>query len=532
MKRKKWFSLLLSVVMLLSLLPTGKIAFAAGNVWDGTAANAFDGGDGSAENPYQISTAEQFKLFANIVNGADGQPKNTAACAKLTADIVLNDSKLTADADGDPLYNGGAVSDENRPEAWTPIGNNSCPYTGIFDGDGHTISGLYINNTEKMQGLFGLVEEKGKLQNTGVVNAYVRGYQYVGGVCGVNQGIITNCCNTGVITGTGMYAGGVCGFNGGTIENGSNTGVIMGSSEVGGVCGYNEETIRNSTNTGVVTGTGIYAGGVCGATYGAVTNCFNSGAVTGIEYVGGVCGGNINNPLSPGAMVQNCYSTGVVTGNKNVGGVCGYLYSSTVTNCYYLETTAHQGIGSGNGEATAQTAAQMENPAELLAKLAAGSGADVWNSECYATGDWVYGKLAVQPVFAWQTNLVKNDPTYTVTIPAEVNVGSTEPPQITVTAGALRQDQKVRVMLATDDLRMTLRDSTKTLPYQIFVNDGNTALKANDPVLQCGNTESAVTAALRFVPDKAKFSGSYTGTVTFAVSVVGEAEPSTAGIRK
>ncbi len=372
--KQRILSLVLALAMLCSVFCIGSVtAFAAGNVWDGTAATAFDGGDGSKEKPYRISTAEQLKLFANIVNGADGQSKNTAACAKLTADIVLNEGALTADADGNPLYKSAAVSDENRPEAWTPIGNETRTYTGIFDGDGHTVSGLYIDNTEKTQGLFGFVGEKGKLQNVGVVNAYVRGTGHIGGVCGYNSGTIRNCSNAGTVTGSGVL-GGICGHNSsGAIKDCTNigtvtgTGTVINTSAIGGICGGNSSgTIKGCTNTGTVAGYGFNVGGVCGGNNsgtiedctntgtakgtgydvsgvcgynneGTITNCTNAATVTGINVTGGVCGYNRF------GMIEGCTNTGTVTGNSvYIGGVCGDNVGS-IQNCFNTGTVTGTG---------------------------------------------------------------------------------------------------------------------------------------------------------------------------------------------
>ena len=103
-----------------------------GEVWDGTVATAFAGGSGTAKDPYLIANGAQLKRFAAIVNGTDGMARNTAACGKLTADILLND-----------------ISDwENWNESteglnsWTPIGSEWDNFTGTLDGAGHSVSGI------------------------------------------------------------------------------------------------------------------------------------------------------------------------------------------------------------------------------------------------------------------------------------------------------------------------------------------------------------------------------------------------------
>ena len=184
-------------------------------------------------------------------------------------------------------------------------------------------------------------------------------------MCGGNGGTITNCYNTGSVTGSVTYTsvGGVCGGNNdrGTITNCYNTGDVTGDSLVGGVCGYNGGTITNCYNTGTVTSNGN-VGGVCGGNGGTITNCYNTGSVTGDSLVGGVCGYN-------GGTMTNCYNTGTVSGTgtyAHVGGVCGENYG-TIANCYWLTDKASSGIGSdsdsGTGGATEKTADEFKSGA-------------------------------------------------------------------------------------------------------------------------------------------------------------------------
>ena len=227
-------------------------------------------GSGTAENPYQIGTAEELYCFAQQVNSG-----STGISAVLTADITINENVLNTDGtlNGTPTY------------TWTPIGDSSNTYTGTFDGDGHTISGLYYDGSGNYVGLFGYVGSGGQVENVSVVDSYIGNnysYGFTGGVCGYNNGgTITNCYNTGTVKGS-YYTGGVCAANSGTITNCYNTGSVTGYSLVGGVCGYNyaydgdTATIENCYNTGTVSGTGTYAhvGGVCGENYGTIANCY------------------------------------------------------------------------------------------------------------------------------------------------------------------------------------------------------------------------------------------------------------------
>ena len=261
--------------------------------------------DGTKDAVYEISNAGQLYWFAGLVNGTlSGVAQNKSANAVLTADIVVNANVLKSDG----------TLNEGTFKEWTPIATSASPYTGIFDGQNHTISGLYFNQENSYDvGLFG--RNNGKIANAGILDSYFYGTSKVGGMCGNNYtGTISNCYNTGSVSGIGT-AGGVSGYNyTGSITNCYNTGNVSGSSGfVGGVSGYNDGgTITNCYNTGSsVSGSG-YVGGVNGRNQGTITNCYNTSSVSGKErYVGGVIGRNESN-----ATITNCYyDSAIYTGN-------------------------------------------------------------------------------------------------------------------------------------------------------------------------------------------------------------------------
>lgn len=279
--------------------------------------------DGTKDAVYEISNAGQLYWFAGLVNGTlSGVAQNKSANAVLTADIVVNANVLKSDG----------TLNEGTFKEWTPIATSASPYTGIFDGQNHTISGLYFNQENSYDvGLFG--RNNGKIANAGILDSYFYGTSKVGGVCGNNYtGTISNCYNTGSVSGIGT-AGGVSGYNyTGSITNCYNTGNVSGSSGfVGGVSGYNSKgTIINSYNAGSVSGL-EYVGGVSGINYtGSITDCYNIGSVSGSEgNVGGVNGYN------DGGTITNSYNAGSVSGTERyVGGVSGYNDGGTITNCY------------------------------------------------------------------------------------------------------------------------------------------------------------------------------------------------------
>ena len=272
-----------------------------------------------------------------MVRFQTGGEKNLSANAILTANIIVNTGVLDA--------NKNLVSKSDLTE-WKPIGARWSSYTGTFDGQGYTISGLYFNNpTSSYAGLFGSIGANGKISNVGVLDSYFQFREFGGGVCGVNYGTVRDCKNTGSVRGLAAI-GGVCGLNekGGIIENSFNEGTVSGTGDnvqqVGGVCGYNNGTIKSCYNTASVSGQNS-VGGVCGFnSRGIITNCFNEGTVSGQTFVGGVCGNGC------GVTTTNCFNGGIVSGQSHVSGVCGYDYNydGTLTNCYYLSDTAKGGI--------------------------------------------------------------------------------------------------------------------------------------------------------------------------------------------
>ena len=233
--------------------------------------------DDTKDDVYEISNAGQLYWFAALVNGTNGLTRNLGANAVLTADITVNT--------GDVANCGGTK--QAGWKDWTPIVGNSYPnyYAGTFDGQNHTVSGLYFNDSDVNNvGLFGATGSSGKISKVGVVDSYFRGNDRVGGVCGEKYGTMENCYSASTVS---------------------------GANAVGGVCGDN-----------------------CGSSQ--LINCYNTGAVncsvSGGWYIGGVCG------ILNSGTIQNCYSTGTVGGSStSVGGVCGQTQgtSANISNCYF-----------------------------------------------------------------------------------------------------------------------------------------------------------------------------------------------------
>ena len=226
-----------------------------------------ENGNGTAENPYQITSAAELYWFAGLVNGTlTDVTKNSSACAKLMNDITVNNNLLDritykTDDDGN-LTN--EVANGGNFISWTPIGAANNGYQGTFDGNGKTISGLFFNDSQKSHvGLFDIIY-MATIRNVGVVDSYFFGEHYVGGVCAFGvDGTITGSYNTGVVSGEGCV-GGVCGTGSSvTITDSYNTGSVSGNDDVGGVFGYGENCTINNCYYLKAEGTDL--GGINGA---------------------------------------------------------------------------------------------------------------------------------------------------------------------------------------------------------------------------------------------------------------------------
>ena len=357
------------------------------------------------ENRYEISSYAGLLEFAKIVNGKPSQfGTNSAANAK----IVVKEIDASASNPTSSDYDG-------QTTAWTPIGSTSSDYTGTFDGNGCTITGLTIESTNDYIGLFGHVGEGGCVQNVNLEGGSIKGKELVGGVAGfIYKGKVSNCYNAGAVRSESGFVGGVAGFNdGGTVLNCYNTGAVSGRDNVGGVAGANDGgTVLNCYNTGAVEGH-YQVGGVVGFNNkGIVTNCYNTGAVEGNYQVGGVVGYNYVRD------VTNCYNTGDVEGNSNVGGVAGDNRGGTVSNCYNtgdVEGSLDYVGGVAGWNSTDGTVSNCYNTGDVRSESESGTsvgGVAGYNSygtvsNCYNTGD-VEGNIDVGGVAGHNRGTVSN----------------------------------------------------------------------------------------------------------------------------
>ena len=331
--------------------------------------SALINGLGTAKFPYQIGDKAELVLFGSIVNGTAGNyiPAQRGACAELTADVDL----------------------EN--DAWTPIGQNTgddpkdtLAYSGTFNGNGHTISGLNVTGEFAYSGLFGYTEGAairdltvaGKVTSTSTDSSTA-----VGGIIGRAKGsTIENCGNLCAVTAPAGHTGGIVGY-----------------------AAYMDDSsgwITGCYNAGKISG-GDYAGGIVGTHYDDmfIYDCYNVGAISGNRAIGGIAGSGSF------VMLFNCYNAGIVVcpgGTATPGGLFGNG-SGQVRNSYYLKgTTADSHIG-----AIEKSAEEFADGTVLKAlKDGKHKSEDPWADEC----QYVDAAGLPLPVFKNQNTHKHQDP--------------------------------------------------------------------------------------------------------------------------
>ena len=416
--RKRIVSAVMALILCLTLLPTAALA-----------AESPTGitGDGTEDSPYQISTAEQLYAFAQWYNESAENllENNTNTYAELTSNIDLNPNFI---------FTKDGCTGEGTPQEWKPIGlissnfSSQLPYLGEFDGNGHTISGLYINEsstTEMAGGLFGYLA--GYIHDVNLENSYINSKSAcTGSFAGILEGKIENCtakatvysdANANELNGTGgivgnlngttsevlgctfsghveaksnPYMGGIVGENMyGYIADCTNNGTVTSSKwdKVGGIVGNNQ--IPDSSNEPVEGKSAV------------IERCVNNGAISGPndnsgDYVSGIVGisswswegdyfGTVRNCLNTGTItgcvssgivgylekatnVENCLNTGTISGTPS-GGIAGQQLSScAIKNSYYQEMDGLTAVGKLGGDGGSYTPADNEKISDEVAK--------------------------------------------------------------------------------------------------------------------------------------------------------------------
>ena len=274
-------------------------------------------------NTYEVYNPEGLKNIAELVNSGA-----TGINITLDTDLDLTDME------------------------WTPIGNYEKQYTGTFDGNGHTITGLTVTGSDQYAGLFGRIGSGGTVKNVTLKDVKIESNHSsgnVGGVAGWSYGNIENCSVSGSVSCSGSHsiAGGVVGFQvGGSLTRCSSSATVNAGIAAGGVAG--------GTNSGA-----------------SLTGCYATGDVTlvsndiGTCYAGGVVGNN-----GSSSTLKACYAWGSVTGSKSsgtvyVGGVTGSNDLGTLTACYHAKGTVNGPAGAvssppATGEATVRNKASVK----------------------------------------------------------------------------------------------------------------------------------------------------------------------------
>lgn len=328
-------------------------------------------GNGEVDNPYIITKAEELAWFRDQVNSG-----NNFICAKISDDVEVIDMSTVCHAED---------KSQNLEElSWKPIGKNDYGYQywGTFDGNGKTITNLYINASQNNVGLFGYTSE-GTIKNltfeyanvtntgvfTGILVGYATGYANTSNLQNIK---ISNTCQikggkeTGGIAGNLRYA---------KAYNCVNYATVQGNYRVGGLFGYwsnKDSSITTCANYGNVTATGTDAGGLVGYfVSGTIQDCANYGDVKGTERVAGMAGyvyeGKIQNVFSYGnvSATNSTQEVGMAFGFSNKGATEGMVayYSGAKLNANGQEITI-KAFGNGKpseDNATGFTEAQLKS---------------------------------------------------------------------------------------------------------------------------------------------------------------------------
>ena len=345
----------------------------------------------NGQGVYLISSPDELMWF-------DKNAKMTDS-AKLLADITINEDVSGSDA-------------TSQKYKWTPIGTDSSKYTGTFDGNGHTISGLYINSTAANTGMFGRIGSSAVVKNLTLADSVIRSTKnYTGAITGYidDAASVTNChTKNSVQVSAAVYTGGITGYQDdtSTLTRCSNAAEVTGANNVGGISGYNwsksSASLTDSYNRGSVSGSNL-VGGICAQIYigGTVSNVYNLGNIQASGTTGTPTAGGITGVFRSGA-IKSAYNAGIVKATAK-GGVAGRLEASsssrTVQNVFYSDEYEAVGNLNGctiqNGTATAKTSDELK--ALTSEDLGGGFAADT------------NGINSGYPVLAWQNGTVKSD---------------------------------------------------------------------------------------------------------------------------
>ena len=290
------------------------------------------GFDTDSDGLIEVSNLEQLNAIRYDLDG-DGRPDASgsqiyalafpsgsanAVCGgctgyELARSLDFQDPDSYASGAIDPAWSTGS--------GWLPIGTaaNEELFDATFDGNGHTITNLYVSRTTVLDdpgavGLFGNTGSSAVIRGVGLVDAVVTGVEQVGSLVGYNRGTINGSYATGSVSGKGVV-GGLVGWNTGAIAFSHTAAVTHGGHNTGGLIGLNDGTVKASYADGITSGLD-YVGGLIGNHGGPVTDSYATGRVSGKEYVGGLVG-------SSGGLIETSYANVDVSGEEHVGGLIG-----------------------------------------------------------------------------------------------------------------------------------------------------------------------------------------------------------------
>ena len=357
-------------------------------------------GDGRPTTDGAPAYAAAFRNVTRVVCGA----RSNGECEgyELMADLDFFDTNGDGQVDTNDDTNGdGQVDAEdnttywNAGAGWMPIGAGSNWFETTFEGNGYTISNLFVDrsSTNKV-GLFGLAGVSSAISRVGLLDIRVTGARYVGGLVGLSDSDITGSYATGRVAGA-AWVGGLIGGNGigGKIHASYTTGRVIGGFHAGGLVGLNNGGIYTSYATGRVSGTsGI--GGLVGrmGENSDITASYATGHVSGNNHAGGLVGS-----LAGGGMIRASYATGrVSSGGSHVGGLVGENLASTTFTVSYWDTSTSGQTSSAGG--TAKTTTELQTPTDYTT----GSIYADWNvdpdGDPMGNDPWDFGTSSQYPV--------------------------------------------------------------------------------------------------------------------------------------
>lgn len=293
-------------------------------------------GSGTVGAPYLINSFAHLRWIS----------ENSASWDKVfsqTANIDAANSNTSC-------YNAGA--------GWSPIGNSVTSFTGVYNGNGNTISNLFLKRSGVSDlGFFG--RNAGTIQNLNVTAANISvtappAFTNIGVLVGFNAGSVSGCRVAGTVSGGDHYNGGIAGQSTGSITNSSSSANVSGSNYTGGIAGQAGGTINRVFSTGTITGGGLTGGIVGCMRSGSLNDSYSHGTITGSYYTGGAVGNIID------GTVTNVYSTGTVTAATSSGGCIGEVTGTGKSvNCFWdMESSGRPSSGGG---AIGKTTAEMKS---------------------------------------------------------------------------------------------------------------------------------------------------------------------------